>query len=257
LGEKRERNKKMKFIFLVGVEGTGHHMIRAILKGHFEKLGFIDEGLYHDVLLNRWDVNRRFNRENRLIRIFKNDNCRKRLDNIFNRYLSQNATHLFESASFPYFNPRDTLRRPDIIDFMELTDGLPIDVRFLILYRDPVAATYSAYRRKISNNIFEQTKIVEDNLIYIERQFSQINEDDYRILIFENFIKDAERYSKALSAWWGLDEQILISDLNNLHEPNHLVKASKEELEKIDNHFSSKRIKQWSSFFSRNILSKV
>ena len=76
-------------------------------------------------------------------------------------------------------------------------------------------------------------------------------------LIFENFIKDAERYSKALSAWWGLDEQILISDLNNLHEPNHLVKASKEELEKIDNHFSSKRIKQWSSFFSRNILSKV
>ena len=37
----------------------------------------------------------------------------------------------------------------------------------LVIYRDPIAATYSAMKRNFTEYVAEQARIVEDNLIYI------------------------------------------------------------------------------------------
>ena len=230
----------MKFLFLIGVEGTGHHMIRALLADYLKRDDFADK---------------RFKLENQIQEFSRFKNIKQELQRIFQWYKNQNVTHLFLSLpSFPYLQPRESLRRPDIIDFADLVHD-SIEIKYLILYRNPISATYSAIRRGFTNNIHLQAKIVESNFIYIEKQFSQLPKEFYRVLHFEEFLDEPLLYSKKVSAWWELDEEIVLKGLKNLRQPLLPSQIPAKPKAILDKFFTERRIEQWKSFYQSNRLS--
>ncbi len=255
--EQGDPQKKIKFLFLIGVEGTGHHMIRAVLAEYFKQDNFIDQGNWHNLLSHYWDAAQRVQIENETSDASKFQNIKEELEQIFQEYKNQNITHLFESTSFPYCLPRQSLRRPDIIDFADLVNPDLIETKYLILYRNPVSTTYSAIRRGFTDNIYLQAKIVESNLIYIEKQFSQLPKTSYKTLHFEEFLDNPKLYSQKLSDWWDLDPDIVLKGLENLRQPLPYSQIPVKEKEILEKFFTQKRINQWESFYQSNQISSV
>lgn len=242
----------MRFHFVVGVEGTGHHMIRAVLSNHMNQSDSVFEGKWHKILAEHWDCELRLRNDKKLFGSSKYADLRKALRSAFEEYKEQNVTHLFENSSFPYEQPRAPLRRPDIIEFSELMEDFQdfIEVQYLILYRNPISATYSAIRRKFTDNIYFQAKIAESNFLYIERQFSTIPKANYRIIHFEEFLSQPEKHLKKIADWWELDYRIVAPGLSKLRKPSGLSKIPEEDKEFLESFFNSQRIAQWKGFYN-------
>lgn len=255
--EQGDHQKKIKFLFLIGVEGTGHHMIRSLLANSCQQDNFVEHGKWDELLVDYWDADQRFQIENETPDASRFKNIKEELEQIFQGYRNQNVTHLFESvASFPYCQPRQSLRRPDLIDFADLVNNHIIDTKYLILYRNPVSTTYSAIRRGFTDNIYLQAKIVESNLIYIEKQFSQLPQTSYRTLHFEEFLDNPKLYSQKISDWWDLDPEIVLKGLENIRQPFPYSQIPTKERGILEKFFTPKRINQWKSFYDSQKLSE-
>jgi len=246
----------MIFFFVVGVEGTGHHMTGAVLSNYAKRQDSVFEGEWHQLLIDHWDCETRWKKSQQKAVFSKRQELAKDLNNIFKKYKSQKIINLFEYTSFPYEQPREALRRPDIIEFSQLMAEFKdfIDVKYLILYRNPIAATYSAIRRGFTDNIYLQSRIVESNFIYIERQFGNIYPQSYRVIHFEEFLDKPEEHLEKLADWWNLDHETVSEGLTKLRMPSGLSKIPKEEKEFLEGFFNSKRIDQWKEFYDSNRL---
>ena len=243
----------MIFNFLVGMEGSGHNMTRAFLKYHFERKEVVHEGSWHGLIYSYWDTNRYWSTNK-----WSNHMSRYQVKDLFRKLINQcklnGATHLYEThPSFPYLQPRDTLRRPDILEFEEFCEGV-VDVKYIITYRNSILATYSNFRRKHSDNLHLLCKMTEDNLIYIERQFSQLDKEKYKILHFEKFLENPEKYLKPISQWWNIDLDDLEKGLKKLKKPHGKNDIPTEHKHILKSFFSEKRLAQWEEFFNQNEL---
>ncbi len=257
MGESYSIVRRMKFLFLIGIEGSGHHMFHSILEPHHETEAFVSAGLWRPVLVRQWDATPIIGRKKRLFKLLNLENFRDRiplaeqLDYIFEQYRLAGATHIYESASFPFNHPRDTLRRPDIIELTDTIKGM-LEYKLLVLYRNPISATYSGIRRGFTDNVRLQAKIVEDNLIYIASQMNTIDKDLYKVIDFDEFLTNPIAYVKPLAAWWDLNEELLINGLKNIHKPTQIEEIPIETKKILNEFFTEARISQWKEFYSSN-----
>lgn len=153
--------------------------------------------------------------------------------------------------SFPFNNPRNTLRRPDIIELTDIIKDL-MEYKLLVLYRNPILATYSGIRRGFTDNVRLQAKIVEDNLIYIASQMSTIDKALYKVIDFDEFLVHPIAYVKPLAVWWDLDEELLIKGLQNIHKHTQIEEIPIETKKILTEFFTEARISQWKKFYSSN-----
>ena len=241
----------MKLLFLIGAEGSGHHLFRSLLKSHFAKPWFLFEGDWHQHLIDCWDSEKRWQQA-------PLDSCGDvRLDatlaGIFSQLQQQGVTHVYENASFPFNNPRNTLRRPDLLDFDRRT-GANLQCRYLALYRDPVSMAYSAIRRKFTANPYLQCRIVEDNLIHIASQLSVLGEHRYKTVVFEELVSAPDQFVAPLAEWWNLDPQLVANDLANIRAATPQSKIEPATRQILSDFFTPQRISQWQPFYSSNSL---
>lgn len=249
----------MKFLWAVGVEGSGHHMVRALMKEFLNEPRVIDQGKWHPLFVNYFDPDKFDIKKISLVKklIFKtraldlliDTKINKKIEDIIHDYSSDGVTHLFESASFPFGSVRETLRRFDLIEVMSLLNDL-VDFRMLVLYRNPISSTYSGYRREFTKNLMLQAKIIEDNLIFINSQLKQLPIDTYRIVRFEDIIENPNLYVKPLSLWWDLDPSKLRIGMENIHTPTLLKNIPEDEKEFLERFFIEKKLEQWTSLHS-------
>ena len=249
---------KLKFLFLIGVEGTGHHMIHALLESHAQQQYFVQNGIWRNSLESVWDVNPVVGPVGKVRNVLKlkgseQVDLKVELKEVFDKLQKQGITHMFESTSFPFNHPRNTLRRPDILQLIETLDGL-VEYKFLVLYRNPVSAAFSGLRRKFTDNTLLQAKIVEDNLIYIASQLSTVNKDLYKVLNFEEFLEEPKSYVGQLASWWNLQKELLEKDLNNIYRPTQLKEIPSSTRETLEGFFTSMRVCQWQQFYDGNRL---
>lgn len=142
----------------------------------------------------------------------------------------------FRSASFPYGQPRNPYRRPNIALMKQNTPD-NINLKFLILYRDPRYAAYSGYKRGFTNDIIEQCNIVDINLRYIREEMLKLHEDQYEIIRFEKFVENPSRYLETLSAFLNINKEILKEGFKKIKKPNFSL-GDKEEV--LNNYFKDK-----------------
>ena len=237
----------MLFIWAVGVEGSGHHMVFDVL---FHKLKtkkyfmFESDG---DGALKELHQN--------LSKLFEYTSsstdrlqARKNIDQLLSTYSKMDTIEellLFDRNSHPYLNPRDTLRRWDIIDFVDIVSK-HAKPRLLVLLRNPLNATFSCLRRGFTNNITLQAKIIEDNFICINSQLQTINDQRvFRILDYDDFFHDPKFYIERLSGWLKINEEVL-DGREMIRKPKGIEDIPGDIREFLDQFFSDQRISQWS-----------
>jgi len=110
--------KKPIYLLLLGVEGSGHHMILAFLNHFFKTQKAIRNGEWYPYLFNRWDAQKKEQKSTPLA-LNSQRELIPEITRIISNYHPQ-VEFIYSSASFPYGHDRDTLRRPDIIDIVEI-----------------------------------------------------------------------------------------------------------------------------------------
>ena len=83
----------MKLLWLIGIEGSGQHMIRDVLRDFLASREVIDKGDYYPLWLQRWD-----GEQDPLPR----QDVRNVLEEILSEYQSSGCTHIYEDTSFPF-----------------------------------------------------------------------------------------------------------------------------------------------------------
>jgi hypothetical protein len=224
-------------------------MLRALMQEVIKQPYFVIEGHWRKVLPDYWSPEARYKSEFGFLRNMSREKVKNELHNIFRNYAQKKMTHLMEDVSFPFNHPRNPLRRADISDFIDLVSD-QVDLKFLVLYRNPVSATYSGIRRGFTRNVYEQARIVEDNLIYIDKSLSVYDQNLYRTLVFEDFLKDPHAYLEGLADWLDLDYSLLAQGVQNLREPYALEAIPKKISTVLTDFFSENRIRMWESLYS-------
>jgi len=147
-------------------------------------------------------------------------------------------------VSSPYNNPRNTLRRWDIIEFIDLVKNYA-DLKLLVMIRNPINATFSCLRRGFTDNLFLQAKIIEDNYIFINSQLQTVEDQNlFRMLDYDAFFNDPNFYTEKLAGWLGLpaedfqNESLLTKPrrISDIPEPIRLM---------LSEFFSDQRQSQW------------
>lgn len=98
----------------------------------------------------------------------------------------------------------------------------------------------------MTDNVYLQSKIIEDNFICINNQIQTIDDKSiYRILDYDHFFHDPNFFIKCLSDWLKIKEDDL-DGINLLRKPrteNDIPTAIREPLK---NFFTDQRTSQWS-----------
>ena len=238
---------KPKFLFLLGVEGSGHHMLTAFLRHFFNNQNVVQHGNWHPFLFNRWDALGVIQKSAPNLTY---QDLKLRLSELISQY-SDDAL-LFSGVSFPYGRERDTLRRPDIIDTFELLSEV-VEFRPIFVYRDPVSCAYSALRRGFNKNALHQARIVEDNLLYVKAQL-QACELEFKSLSYEHFVEAPSQYQAALHDWWGVDSESFDAGIQELRPATEKNEIPEEVKVVLDAFFSTARLNQWADFLETNSL---
>ena len=112
----------MIFIWVIGVEGSGHHMVFNALFHKFKtRKNFLFESNGKGPLTDLHNsFSKLFEAESNSEEKLSAKNNIHRLLNEYRELSSKNELILFDRNSHPYSNPRDTLRRWDIIDFVNI-----------------------------------------------------------------------------------------------------------------------------------------
>ena len=211
--------------------------------------GVIAEGKWREMMASYWDSYYRYKSEFSLLSRTNRNKIRHQWQGIIQQYKKEGVSHLVEDMSFPYGQPRNTLRRPDLIDFTDMLAS-EVDMKILVLYRNPVSATYSSIRRGFTNNVYEQARIVEDNLIYIDRQLSVIGHHTFRVLPFEHFLATPHAYLEGLANWMEVDLDLLRKGIAHLYQPHSPKNIPSKTRQALTNFFLPDRSRLWNSLCS-------
>ena len=156
------------FLFFVGIEGSGHHMM-------------------HDCLSS-------------FLRTKKNIKANFEL-------ISENA---FSTASFPYGKSRDEGKRPNLPSIF----NSGVSTKIILLYRNPVDASYSAFRR-FHHDPIEQGILSDINLRYIQKNLLKYCPPTLGIK-YEKFVQKPESYVKELANFLECEEGLVAKDIRNV-----------------------------------------
>ena len=235
-----------KLIWCIGPEGMGHHMSQSIFEDVWKGKGKFDS-LFPEIIMY-WNNTITDN-----IDIYLNDLIVK-INN------SPYDTFIFTPSS-PYDNPRDSIRRPDILQFYNTFKKI-LDIRILHLYRDPIEATYSLFRRgwcetkdpRIRNKILYQAKITEDNLLYNKAHLEYLGPNKWKTLYYKEVVEHPSLFETSLSNFTGIDLNAIKKGLGRITIPLNKNDIPKKELTILERFFSTPRISMWEDFYLSNKL---
>lgn len=230
----------MKLNWIVGVEGSGHHLLRAVAMKHLALPTTVDKGDYYPLLEQRWRPG-----ERRLPRVV----VKNELSRIFECYRQMGVDHLYEDTSFPFGPSRTVLTRPDFVDFIDLLDEI-CDISVVLLYRDPVETTFSAFRRGFGGTIAAECLITEASHQHICSQLSAIGPSIRRTLEFDRLLRNPDSCLQALSDWMGIDVAKLDAAGCDPGRPVKVRDIPEDCRSYLEDFFDERRRAQWSEFYA-------
>ncbi len=229
-------NNKFNILFIVGCEGTGHHLFE-----HMVYDGISGNKEYRDI-------------RELVLKYFKaNNETKKIIKNKIHKLTSERIGNLcIESASYPYFRPLNKLNSIDLYGYYELfKDMKQINLNFIVLNRDIKNSSLSAYNRFDKSNgleINDAVRIQEIMKNYINNQIQLIPKDKYIIVDLLDLQKNINSFRELVDKKFNLkikfrNDKIKISNENKYN--------SDENYNYVCNYFNDTRLKQF-KFFDEN-----
>ena len=265
----------MNLVFLIGVEGSGHHLFGCCCTNKGNDFWKFKSVL--DKLLERYfDYN---------ISI----KTKLKLKNEITLHIKNNQNlELIITSSFPYNRPIDSLRRYDILEFYELFENNPyVNMFFVILVRDIVYSTLSAHNRfgkdvfnresivleakvlvrnimhatlsahnRFGKDVFNRESIVleakvqEDNLIYINSQIQLLPKNKYIIVQYNDICNNPSKFGKILQEKSNFND--LFFNAENVIKADDSKHINNKHYNYLCNYFNAKRLKQF-EYINSNI----
>lgn len=171
----------MIFVPVIGVEGSGHAMSKSLMEHPSVSI----DGLNRE-MLDWWH--------------WQDDKHGEIVKQGLKKLEADGKTHYVCTSSFPFDNPRDTLRRPCVPLMFETGCD---KTRAVELFRDPIDCVKSAIRRNFTNDWMLQARIVEDNLIYIWFQLESCEpaRNNVKIFPYYDFQSKPESMCEYMADW--------------------------------------------------------
>jgi hypothetical protein len=249
----------LKFFWIIGIEGSGHHMVREVLGKLLSRSEVIDKGPHYPIFLQRWDSEQV---------PLPRQAVRNTLEMIFRAYISEGVTTIYEDTSFPFggvgaayqeFSSvgtfRGPLRSPDILDLLAILDDR-IDLRILVLYRSPVLTVASALRRGFSAKPQFECRLAEAVHLQITYQLACLPTSCYRTLRFEDFVQNPEHYTDALATWFDISAEDVRSGIPAIRKSGTVQDIPDGTRRVIEEFFTTRRLEQLLQPYRSNQLLK-
>jgi hypothetical protein len=198
---------KLKLVFVAGVEGVGHHGLNPVLKKSFEVSQQIQE-TSGSVILDKKRLKRVFNM------LWCHENSPwivQKWAQWYSRYffskeqgiaLKNKQVRIFiEGNSFPAGRYRNPDRQWDLQEMINIVSPYA-EIKFIALYRDPIASTYS--RQNMDGGLHNHAPVVKESLKYVNSQLSLIDPKDLLVVHYEDMINRKEEFAKVVAGYLGI-----------------------------------------------------
>lgn len=148
----------------------------------------------------------------------------RRVLSYYFRNSSTSTAHIMY-VSWPYLQPRNTLRRPDLLHFVRLFDPF-CDLKLVLVERSICAAVVSAVRRGFTSNfvgtttaqltssvyvltdlptlhtLTEQARIIDDNMSSLMTQLQALDPQFYKRVCYEELCgPDGSKLVREIAQW--------------------------------------------------------
>lgn len=226
----------MNLIFLIGIEGSCHHLFNDVCS-------FNQTNELHNLLMTYFS--------NSILPNIKNL-LKKEINDYVNNNL--NLNHM-ERASFPYNRPINSLSRYDIKEFYDLfKDNENVNLFFIVCVRNIIYSTLSSHSRIDSNkSIIIETKLQEDSLMYINNQVKLLPKNKYIIVDYENICNNLKLFEKELQKKSNMN---VVLDNTKVKKINNSKHINNKNYNYVLNFFDNVRMKQFDFLFLNTILFK-
>ena len=232
---------KPKFIFILGVEGCGHHGLEAALNHFFSEANVqFQESPWHTHLTDLWakiEIKQRFRKDPIIEYQETIQSHRLRLNDIAKDILmiasSKNIEFFVETCSFPYDSPRMLNKSPDLLSFNKVFSQY-FDIHYIHITRDLSDCIVSDIRRGFTKNTYEQSNIIIWNDFYIKGFLKNTSLKTCEVS-YENLIDDCSKTIKKISDFIKFDIEPALNLMRTPSKPSKEEIAIKEEI--LENFF--------------------
>ncbi|MEJ2143440.1 MAG: hypothetical protein P8Y24_14035 [Gammaproteobacteria bacterium] len=204
---------KLKYYFVAGVEGVGHHGLNPVLKKSLETSQQIQK-THGEVITNKRRLKRVFN----VLWCYENPSwLLKKWANWYARYffrkeqqkaLKNNQVRIIiEDNSFPAGNYRNQDRQWNLQEMIDIVSPYA-DIYFIGLYRNPIASSYS--RQNIDGGLHQHAPVVKTSLINLDKQLSALNPEKLLVVHYEDMMDRQSQFANTVSKYLEISK----SDLN-------------------------------------------
>ncbi|KAK4537838.1 hypothetical protein CDCA_CDCA14G3863 [Cyanidium caldarium] len=171
------------FVFVAGVEGSGHHTFGHVLERCFDvAFSFVPDiwvAQYYSWAPYTWangsDLYEHF------------------ISNSYGVSVVGKRAILDYQHSFPFGWYRSTLFHPDLRTLIDM-DGKYVDLRMIFLHRDPTETVVSAFKRGFVKDPFLQARIVEAGLMYMDRVIGLLPPDKVAVVNYNKYRANPQAY---------------------------------------------------------------
>ena len=246
-------NRK-RLIFVTGAEGSGTTLLRRLLAaaptsasigqdfetlppGHDARLMFAAFNEAHHRL---WDRDATLEAQ-QAARV----DFHSRFQDMMAAPAFNPTTHFIYKRSSPFGSPHGR-RRPDLWDVVDLQE----DARLVIIYRDPRAATYSAFRRGFDSNLARLARVCEDHLTSLAAQAAALGPEKLRVVSYRALCQAPGAVLQTLAEFCDLDpgpicEAALAEGLKRDSDTRFRRELENSAIRWLDGHFDRRRCSQW------------
>lgn len=248
---------KPKLLWLVGIEGSGHHLLRDLLREFLIRPQVVDKGSYYPLWIQRWDDQQK---------PLPQPAVRGLNEAILDDYQARQCTHFYEDTSFPFGgvgsqfskyvsteDHRGPGRHPRINDLLELLDGL-VDLRILVLYRSPLATVRSTLRRGFSNDLEFECALAKSIHSYLSQELRRLPARLYRTCHYVDWLAYPEELAQPLADWWEIEPELIVNGVSRIRPPSSDDPLSPEQGAFLAEYFSKDCLAQWLDAYQANPL---
>lgn len=223
-----------KILSIIGVEGSGHHLIHDCLSYEGQK-GVRDADLEFQLKLYSCD--------------FQENNLNKILQILKNRELN-NKDFFLDNSSFPWGRPYRIVSRHDILNYYNLFEKLDrCDLHFIFLTRNIKHSTFSTHKRFDHKlRLVHTAKYQEDCLLFIISQLKILPQNKITTLDYYDVCKHPKKFETLLQNKFG---HKIHFDQSKIKLTTRHTKADSNEL--LNKFFTEQRLSQF-SYIEDNII---
>eukprot|EP00049_Salpingoeca_infusionum_P019772 m.362993 g.362993 ORF g.362993 m.362993 type:complete len:373 (+) comp21305_c0_seq1:176-1294(+) len=191
----KKKNKDLPlFVFVAGVEGSGHHSLHGIwnsLKKHMAVEQIVFDQKFHSL-----DINNHASYQYSKVDV---EAHKQAMQPIFEQFKQSGGIVVDTQNSYPMGMFAGSLAHPDLLMLNEL-DGVLFDLRVIVLLRDLTDAAMSAVRRFTTTKDAEyktpqfQARMMSENLASLNNMLPLLGCEKWMALQFEDFVSNPKQF---------------------------------------------------------------